>query len=60
MSLHTDNRTARARALFALLICLFVLLCSLNVIPLILIGNVAVNEASEDILKGLFAKQTGK
>lgn len=52
LSLHTDNRIARARAVFAVLLCLFVLFCSLDVIPFIFIGKVEVNEASEDILKG--------
>lgn len=52
--LHTDNWIAMCS-----FVCLFVLFCSLSVIPLILIGNVEVNEASLDILEGLFANKRG-
>ncbi len=60
ISLHTDNSISRPWALFAVLLCLFVLFCSLSVIPLILIGNVEVNEASLDILKRTICQQADK
>jgi len=43
--------------LFAVLLCVFVLFCCLSVIPLILIRNVEVNEASWGYIEGIICQR---
>lgn len=58
ISLHT--LITRTWALFAVLLCVFILFCCLSVIPLILIRNVEVNEASGGYIEGIICQQGGE